>query len=265
MSNAIIVSTLLALVALILANEEFRWGEFTINRAKAIDDRTSVKSRLVELGRTPTWGYENFRIKQFTLLGIALLTTLILELLTRFSLIFLIIIFAIEGAFVYLYTEKHLSSQVKRYREQVDAEFPALLEMLVLAIAAGETPIGALHRISSRAKGPLAEHFSLVVNEVSRGETFESALDSLGARLHSISLRRFIDAVVISISRGAPLVEVLQSHLQEARANQRNLVLGAAGKAEMSMMIPIVFLILPISILFALWPSLSGLNLFAGG
>jgi tight adherence protein C len=28
------------------------------------------------------------------------------------------------------------------------------------------------------------------------------------------------------------------------------------------MMIPVVFLILPISILFALWPSLSNLNLF---
>jgi tight adherence protein C len=31
------------------------------------------------------------------------------------------------------------------------------------------------------------------------------------------------------------------------------------------MMIPVVFLILPISILFALWPSLSTLNLFATG
>jgi tight adherence protein C len=28
-------------------------------------------------------------------------------------------------------------------------------------------------------------------------------------------------------------------------------------------MIPVVFLILPISILFALWPSLANLNLFA--
>jgi tight adherence protein C len=39
--------------------------------------------------------------------------------------------------------------------------------------------------------------------------------------------------------------------------------LSAAGKAEISMMIPVVFLILPISILFALWPSLTNLNLFA--
>jgi tight adherence protein C len=39
--------------------------------------------------------------------------------------------------------------------------------------------------------------------------------------------------------------------------------MNAAGKAEVAMMIPVVFLILPISILFALWPSLTNLNLFA--
>jgi len=41
------------------------------------------------------------------------------------------------------------------------------------------------------------------------------------------------------------------------------IIMNAAGKAEISMMIPVVFLILPISILFALWPSLTNLNLFA--
>ena len=63
--------------------------------------------------------------------------------------------------------------------------------------------------------------------------------------------------------RGAPIAEVLIRHAQEARDSQRNQILAAAGKAEISMMIPVVFLILPISMLFALWPSLMNLNLFA--
>ena len=58
-------------------------------------------------------------------------------------------------------------------------------------------------------------------------------------------------------------LEVLSRHAVEARGNQRNRVMAAAGKAEISMMIPVVFLILPISILFALWPSLTNLNMFA--
>ena len=76
-------------------------------------------------------------------------------------------------------------------------------------------------------------------------------------------IRRFVDAVITATLRGAPLIEVLSRHAVEAGGNQRNRVLSAAGKAEISMMIPVVFLILPISILFALWPSLANLNLFA--
>jgi len=62
--------------------------------------------------------------------------------------------------------------------------------------------------------------------------------------------------------RGAPIVEVLQRHAQESRTAHRNRIMTAAGKAEISMMIPVVFLILPVSMLFALWPSLSNLNGF---
>jgi tight adherence protein C len=85
----------------------------------------------------------------------------------------------------------------------------------------------------------------------------------MGRDLDSIAIRRFVDSLIIATLRGAPIIDVLQRHAQEARELQRNRVLGAAAKAEISMMIPVVFLILPISILFALWPSLANLNLFS--
>jgi tight adherence protein C len=122
-----------------------------------------------------------------------------------------------------------------------------------------------MQRVSQRASGALAQEFQLVITEVSRGIPFMDALDAMGRRVHSLSVRRFIDALVLAINRGAPLIEVLHSHAREAREHQRNRVLSAASKAELSMMVPVVFLILPISILFALWPSVSNLNLFAQG
>ena len=67
-----------------------------------------------------------------------------------------------------------------------------------------------------------------------------------------------------AISRGVPLVDVLQSQAREAKNAQRNRIISIASKSEVSMMVPVVFLILPISILFALWPSLSNLNLYSG-
>jgi tight adherence protein C len=45
-----------------------------------------------------------------------------------------------------------------------------------------------------------------------------------------------------------------------ARAEIRNMLLRQAGKNETRMLIPLVFLILPITVLFAIYPSLELLN-----
>jgi tight adherence protein C len=100
------------------------------------------------------------------------------------------------------------------------------------------------------------------VREVESGASFTTSLDELSRRLNSDSLRRFVDSLIISISRGTPLVETLTHSANESRNQERIRLLTAAGKSEISMMIPVVFLILPISILFALFPSLTNLNLF---
>ena len=123
--------------------------------------------------------------------------------------------------------------------------------------------MAAILRIADSADGQLSKEFQIVITGVRSGQSINESLDALGRRVKSIMIRRFIDALVTATLRGAPLVEVLSRHAVEARANQRNRVMGAAGKAEISMMIPVVFLILPISILFALWPSLTNLNMFA--
>jgi tight adherence protein C len=135
--------------------------------------------------------------------------------------------------------------------------------MMTLAIAAGETPMQAMLRIADSAQGELSQEFTVVIEEIRLGQPLHVALDAMGRRVKSVMIRRFVDAVITATLRGAPLIEVLSRHAVEARGNQRNRVLSAGGKAEISMMIPVVFLILPISILFALWPSLTNLNLFA--
>jgi tight adherence protein C len=159
--------------------------------------------------------------------------------------------------------DRELTKSVKKRRELIEAEFPAIIEMLTLAIAAGETPMSAMLRIAESANGALAQEFGIVVAGVRSGSPLSDTLDAMGRRDKSVMIRRFVDALVTATLRGAPLVEVLSRHAVEARGNQRNRVMGAAGKAEISMMIPVVFLILPISILFALWPSLTNLNMFA--
>lgn len=228
------------------------------------DDSTQIRERLRDLGETDRSAYGEFRYRQIVAAGIAGLIpffALFLMIINFIQAIGLSIFFGF-GAF-YMY-DRHLSDLVKKRQLLVESEFPAIIEMLTLAIAAGDTPLNAFARISERSNSKLAAELADVVSAVRAGRPFHEALDEMGRQMKSSAIRRFVDALVMAMLRGAPIVEVLHRHVAEARINQRNLVMDKAGKAEMTMMIPIVFLILPISVLFALWPSINQLSFFAG-
>lgn len=236
---------------------------FSRKTARGSEDKTQLRTRLEELGRSSEKDYEDFRIKQYGYCAAAAAIGLALLLAVSGSLFFAAIGSITTGITIYLLIDRQLTQDVKKRRELIEAEFPAIVEMLTLAIAAGETPMSAMLRVANTANGAIAHEFAIVVAGVRSGAPLHESLDAMGRRVKSVMIRRFVDALVTATLRGAPLVEVLSRHAVEARGNQRNRVMGAAGKAEISMMIPVVFLILPISILFALWPSLANLNLFA--
>lgn len=262
MSNQITVPVLIALLAFLIADERNKLMQSLYDTALNLGNRKSVEVRLSQLGKHELEDYENFRISQ-----VAYLVTLLGVVTTLFTLSFIswgqYFFLAISISFgVHAVTDRQLTRRVISRQRAVESEFPAIVEMLTLAVGAGESPAAALKRITQRAHGYLVQDFSRVVREVESGASFTTSLDELSRRLNSDSLRRFVDSLIISISRGTPLVETLTHSANESRNQERIRLLTAAGKSEISMMIPVVFLILPISILFALFPSLTNLNLF---
>lgn len=253
-----------ALIAFLIADEDSLLLRGLFNRGVNSQDRTSIRNRLAQLGRSKDEDYENFRIAQMAVAGffIALLSLLYLtSIISLPSLILLNVGSVVATIFL---MERNLKQRCDRRTREVESEFPSIIELLTLAVAAGESPAVAMKRIANRAHGHLAEEFSQVVDEVESGKSLSFALDAMSLRLKSDSLRRFVDSVVISLSRGTSLVDTLTHSVRESRNQERVRLLAAAGKSEISMMIPVVFLILPISILFALFPSLANLNMFNG-
>jgi tight adherence protein C len=225
-------------------------------------DHESVVQRLNEIGMTDEKDLNRYRFEQIAVM-IALSSFSSFFLTITGKPIFIVFVFALlVGISGYFISDRALTKKMNRNRILLESEFPAIVEMLTLCMAAGETPLGAMSRVSQRSSGLLSVEFALVIKSVTSGIPFQFALDEMGRRIKSTHIRRFVDALITAMLRGAPLVDVLQSHARNAREAERNRVLSAAGKSEVSMMIPVVFLILPISILFALWPSLSNLNLF---
>ena len=66
--------------------------------------------------------------------------------------------------------------------------------------------------------------------------------------------------VVVAVERGTPLADVLRAQAQDVREEGRRQLMETGGKKEISMMIPVVFLILPVTILFAAYPGFDFLN-----
>ena len=226
-------------------------------------DKGSVQRRLHEIGDGSDERFQDFRSKQITRSALVGLPIAFIFFLMGKPLIFIISISLLISTASFILIDRELSNKVKKHQLGVEAEFPAIIEMYSLALSAGETPLAAMERVSISATGSLAIEFKKVVAMVKSGRPFHVALDEMGRNINSITIRRFVDSLIIATLRGAPIIEVLQRHALEARELQRNRVLGAAAKAEISMMIPVVFLILPISILFALWPSLANLDQFS--
>ena len=153
-----------------------------------------------------------------------------------------------------------LKRSKKNSSENLDHQFPSFVELFTILVVAGESPSKALLRISEVATGELAVLVRASVAELKNGRSFTQSIDQLAAAAGSATIRRFCDSLIIAIERGTPLSEVLHRQVEDVRKRHQTELAKQAGKAEIALMIPVVFLILPISVLFALWPSYLALG-----
>jgi tight adherence protein C len=253
----------LALLGFVIADDDEVLIKAAVKRSFLIPGKESICSRLNQLGRIKEDDYENFRIAQLTYVALSffVITTVYIFSVIQFA--FYLLLQIISVFIVLLTTDRNLTQKCLKKKEEIENEFPAIVEMLTLSVGAGESPAASIQRIALTANGHLAREFQGLVEDIERGLPFTSALDAMSTRIQSENLRRFVDSLIISTSRGTPLVETLSHSANEARNRERVSLMAAAGKSEITMMIPVVFLILPISILFALFPSLASLNLFS--
>lgn len=153
-----------------------------------------------------------------------------------------------------------LSAAASRREQRMLAEFPTVAELLALAVSAGEGATGALERVCRLSNGELSDELRRCLADARAGANLPTALQGLAGRTGLMSLRRFVDGIVIAVERGTPLAEVLRAQAQDVREEGRRALMEAGGKKEILMMIPVVFLILPVTVLFAIYPGVSFLS-----
>ena len=170
---------------------------------------------------------------------------------------------AVAAAFLggLMVRDQRLSSQVHDRERQMRLEFPAVADLLALAVAAGEGPVAALDRVSRVARGHLADELAGVLGQVRTGTPVAVALDRLAAQTGVAVVARFAATLAVAIERGTPLVDVLHAQAGDVREAGRRALVETGARKEVLMMVPVVFLVLPVTVVFAFWPGVVGLSL----
>lgn len=156
-----------------------------------------------------------------------------------------------------------LSRAVRSREATLLSELPTVADLLAVSVAAGESPASALERTARVARGELGHELRLVLADVRAGSGLVMALDDMSRRLAVPAVTRFVDGITVAVDRGTPLADVLRAQACDAREVRKRTLMDVGGRKEILMLVPVVFLVLPVTVLFALYPGLAHFEVIA--
>lgn len=154
-----------------------------------------------------------------------------------------------------------LSREVERRRRRIEAQLPDVVELLALVVGAGQGPVAAIERVVDLRRGELVDELALTLADVRSGTVLTTALARLENRVDSLHVTRLSEAIAVALERGTPLADVMRAQAADAREASRRALMEEGGRREIAQMVPVVFLVLPITVVFALFPGLFVLRL----
>jgi len=231
-----------------------------------IGGAASVRRRLAGLGTAMS--LVEFRLEQVlwgtgSAFGAAMLIVLVG--VARGSIDVVLVALSALAGFVggILARDHHLSRQLSRREAAMLSEFPVVADLLALSVVAGESPVDALARVCRLTSGELARDLSRALAAARAGTPITHALTQIAEQTTLEAFSRFLQGIAVAIERGTPLADVLRAQAVDVREIGKRALLEAGGRKEISMMLPVVFLILPVTVLFALFPGLVTLTSMA--
>jgi len=230
---------------------------------RVLGGSASVRRRIERAGLGLT--LREFRVEQalwgLVALGATGAVSLLVVLATPSRAVPLLVLCAVAFVTGALLRENRLTAQVATRERAVLAEFPTVAELLALSVAAGEGPVAALDRVVTRCHGELAADLGRVLAEIRTGTPATRALDDLARRTGVAVVARFAEGMAVALERGTPLAAVLHAQVADVREAGRRALIESGARKEVVMMVPVVFLVLPVTVVFAFWPGVVGLHL----
>jgi len=160
--------------------------------------------------------------------------------------------------FGFLLPDRVLDRLAARRVERLRRGLPAALDLMVLAIEAGQGLDAAILDTSRglRATHPdLAAEFTQLQLELRANTTRAEALRNFAERSKDMELRKFVNLLIDTDRFGTSLGPALKTHARYLRIRFRQIAQEKARKVGVKLIFPVFFLIFPSVILVTLGPA----------
>jgi Flp pilus assembly protein TadB len=144
----------------------------------------------------------------------------------------------------------------KRYLASVRKALPDTADMLYALVLGGKNLDQAFRGASHQSKEPLRSVLMRAVHEVELGSTRAEAFARICSNCPVRELDSLLQSLLQAEKRGSSLSMTLSVFSREIRLRRRDELRRSAAKAPLKMLAPLVFLILPASVLLTVGPTM---------
>ncbi len=144
-----------------------------------------------------------------------------------------------------------------RAADAIAAQLPDAIELVVLGIRAGATPVRSVEIAAQHAPARIAPVLAEVVRQVHRGARLADALDEL-RRMAGTAADDVVDGLASADRYGLPLAPVLDRLALDVRAERQRRAERSARVLPVRLAFPLVACSLPSFVLLAIVPVVLG-------
>ncbi len=152
----------------------------------------------------------------------------------------------------------------KNWRQEqikaIEAQLPDFLFLFSIAIRNGLSPMSAWLYLAERTSGELASNLQNISTNLDLGADFSEELDNFAKHFPSQAIESMVQTLISNLETGASVSGSLFDQSASIRELNDRRLMKQAARNETKMLVPTIFLILPVTILFAIFPSLAMLT-----
>ncbi len=168
---------------------------------------------------------------------------------------------SLTGAFAgVLFLRMWITRREEHRRQQLKEELPLLADAFALQIMAGESVIQAVERLVYQGVGVGPSELACALERYRGGESLTESLERAAVETVQPEARRLYELLATGHHTGGRLARDLMELSRDYRATLERELIAEGGRRAIAVYAPILALMIPVTLVFLVYPALAGLR-----